>query len=319
MAHFAEISRAQPSCLLFLLDQSGSMGEDIAPGTTKAGFLADAVNRSLMDLVNRSTRAGAVVNDLDVGVFAYAGNSVGPAFGGALAGSHLCEIGALACSPARVEKRRKRVPDGAGGLVETTVDFPVWFEPQPGGGTPMCAALRMAGDMLADWCEEHPHAFPPTLLHVTDGEATDGTPAEVAAAAGHVMAQGTTEGRVVLMNLHLSGSLAEPVRFPDEEAARLDVHGRLLFAISSILPPQARRRATEEGLAVAEQSRALVYNARMPDVVAFFRVGTALRRASGAQWVKTTASSLRGAPTWLPPGLAAAALAEPAAPPPRPV
>lgn len=316
MAFSAEIRGAPPACLLFLLDQSGSMGEELAPGITKAAFLADVLNRSLMELVERHRRGDAPAGELDIGVFAYSGSSVGPAFAGALAGSHLCEVAALAASPARVERRRKRVPDGAGGLVEAVVDFPVWFEPQAAGGTPMCAALRLAGDLLTDWCREHPRSPPPVVLHVTDGEATDGTAAEVTAAAERLAAQGTGEGRVVLLNLHLPGSGAEPVRVPAVEPPRLDALGKLLFAISSVLPPEMQRRATELGLPAGSQSRGLVCNARMPDVVAFFQLATSLRRGVRSHWVRTTAESLRGGtPAWRP-SPPAEAVPTPAEPPP---
>lgn len=174
MAYTAEISRANPACLLFVIDQSGSMVDELESGASKAAFLADVLNRSLMELVIACRKPEGVLNYFDIGVLAYSDNNVRPGFGGALAGSHLCQIGALARSPVRVETRRRKVPDGAGGLVESEVRFPVWFDPHASGGTPMCAALRMAGKLVADWCREHPRSFPPTVLHISDGEATDG-------------------------------------------------------------------------------------------------------------------------------------------------
>lgn len=197
MAYTAEISRANPTCLLFVIDQSGSMSDELASGVTKASFLADVLNRSLMELVIRCKKAEGILNYFDVGVISYSGNGVGPGFAGALAGSHLSEISMLARSPVRVEARKKRVSDGAGGLVTTEVKFPVWFDSAASGGTPMCGALRMAGDLVAHWCREHRRSFPPTVLHVTDGEATDGGEAEVEAAAAHVTSQATGDGSVL--------------------------------------------------------------------------------------------------------------------------
>ena len=236
-------------------------------------------------------------------MIAYSGRGVGPGFGGVLAGSHLCEIAALAASPMRVETRCKRVPDGAGGLVETSTRFPIWFDPQAAGGTPMCAALRMAGDLLADWCREHPHGFPPTVLHVTDGEATDGSPTEVEAAAAYLTTQRTEDGEVLLFNLHVSGAAGERLRFPATEPLRLSQHARLLFRISSPMPEEFRRHAAGEGLAIDGTSRGYVYNGRLDDVVAFFAIGTRLRRGGG-QWVKARAGNGTGLPAWLQPELA---------------
>lgn len=280
MPYSAEISRAFPTCLLFVIDQSASMSEELQGGATKAGFLADVLNRSLFELVIRCRKAEGVLNYFDLGAIAYSGNGVGPGFGGALAGSHLCEIAALARSPVRVETRKKRVSDGAGGLVETEVKFPVWFDPQASGGTPMCAALQMAGDLLADWCRDHPHSFPPTVLHVTDGEATDGSGMDVENAATHITSQATADGNALLLTLHISNG-GEPVRFPTSEQSMPGPHARVLFRTSSALPPEFQRRAADAGIKVEPESRGYVYNARLDDIVTLFEIGTRPRLAGG--------------------------------------
>jgi hypothetical protein len=64
MAYSAEISRGKPACFIFLLDQSGSMGD--AFGTEqalrKADFVADVVNRTLHNLVIRCTKTEEIRN-----------------------------------------------------------------------------------------------------------------------------------------------------------------------------------------------------------------------------------------------------------------
>ena len=51
MAYGAEISRGNPTCFIFLLDQSGSMADPFGgESVRKADFVADAVNRTLHDL-----------------------------------------------------------------------------------------------------------------------------------------------------------------------------------------------------------------------------------------------------------------------------
>ena len=68
------------------------------------------------------------------------------------------------------------VPDGAGGIVEQSVRIPVWFEPVADGGTPMCQAAGEAKRIIEGWIAEHPDSFPPIVIHITDGESTDGNP-----------------------------------------------------------------------------------------------------------------------------------------------
>ena len=55
MSHSAEISRSNPTCFLFLLDQSGSMADQWGSDATvtKAEGVADAINRLIYALVDR--------------------------------------------------------------------------------------------------------------------------------------------------------------------------------------------------------------------------------------------------------------------------
>jgi hypothetical protein len=47
--------------------------------------------------------------------------------------------------------------DGAGGVLERRVKFPVWFEPTSSGGRPMCAGLTRGAEAFAQWCDTHPN------------------------------------------------------------------------------------------------------------------------------------------------------------------
>src|SRR6266508_4510824 len=80
----AEISRQNPACLIFLIDQSGSMEEPIAGGTgeKKKQVVADAINRLLYNTVLRCAKEDGVRPYFDVGVWSYGGNEeVKAAFG----------------------------------------------------------------------------------------------------------------------------------------------------------------------------------------------------------------------------------------------
>jgi hypothetical protein len=131
MKYTAEISRRNPSCFLFLIDQSGSMGDPFGSGerVKKADAVADWINRWLQNLCVKCAREEGIRDFFHIGVIGY-GARVGPAFGGNLAGRDLVPVSEIATSPARVESRTKKVSDGAGGLVDQTVKFPVWFDPE---------------------------------------------------------------------------------------------------------------------------------------------------------------------------------------------
>ena len=272
MPYSAEISRTNPSCFLFLVDQSGSMEDGWAgePGKQKADGLATIINRLLQNLVLKCAKSEGVRDYYHVGVIGY-GASVGPAFGGALAGQELAPISAIANLPARIEERTRKMDDGAGGLVEQAIRFPVWFDPVAKGGTPMCAALARARTVLTGWLAEHPQGFPPIVINITDGESTDGDPTAAAAALRDLR---TDDGDVILFNLHLSSQQAAPVQFPSGDAVLPDKWAKLLFGLSSPLPEFMARIAAQEGFAVGEGARGFAFNADMVTVIQFLDIGT---------------------------------------------
>src|SRR4051794_35501715 len=165
--YIAEISRQNPGCLLFLVDQSGSMEEPIAGGTgeKKKQVVADAINRLLYNTVLRCAKEDGVRPYFDVGVWSYGGNEeVKPAFG-----ADLLSIKAIADNPKRTEMRKRRVPDGAGGVYEEEFQLPVWFDPVAYGKTPMQPAFSAVLGTVQTWLAQHPASFPPIVLNLTDG------------------------------------------------------------------------------------------------------------------------------------------------------
>ena len=272
MSYSAEISRTNPSAFLFLIDQSGSMEDGWAgePGKQKADGLATIINRLLQNLVLKCAKSEGVRDYYHIGVIGY-GGAVGPAFGGALAGKELAPISAIANLPARIEERTRKTDDGAGGLIEQSIKFPVWFDPIAKGGTPMCAALTQARKVLTGWLADHPSGFPPIVINITDGESTDGDPSAAAAALRDLQ---TDDGNVILLNLHLSSQNATPVQFPDDDAALPDKWAKLLFSLSSPLPPFMRSIAGQEGFNVGDAARGFAFNADMVTVIQFLDIGT---------------------------------------------
>ena len=269
----AEISRKNPSCFLFLIDQSYSMKDPCGGdegGNSKSQILADAINRSLLTLVGRCSKDEGVRRYFQVGVVGY-GAAVGPALGGDLVGRDLVWIDELAEHPLRVEDRRQKILDGMGSLAEVTSKFAVWFDPVANNGTPMCRALWQAHAILETWIAQHPEAFPPVVINITDGESTDGDPLPPAEAIRELA---TADGNVLLLNLHLSSLRSVPIHFPDVEDNLPDDYARLLFRMSSILPAYMGSAAHEKGFLLADGARGFVFNARIEDVVEFLDIGT---------------------------------------------
>lgn len=271
MSYSAEISRANPSCFLFVIDQSGSMEEKMEEGNSKATFVADVLNKTLYNLIIRCTKADGCRPYFDVGVIAYGGNGAGPGFEGALSSSVLHSLPEIESNPLRVEERVKKAPDGAGGVIEQATKFPVWFDPKTSGGTPMCEAMRKAAEVLVGWCDAHPNSYPPTLIHVTDGQSTDGDPEAITSQLCQIS---TNDGQCLIFNLHIDATATAPVIFPSSESALPDQYSKGLFRMSSVFPPHLLTAAKERGYSPTAESRFFGFKAGYEALVDFFEIGT---------------------------------------------
>ena len=290
MPYSAEISRTSPAAILFLLDQSASMRDpfggaeemgDAAP--SKARVLADTVNRLIQNLVLRCAKEDGVRDYFSIGVVGY-GERVQPLLRlsnealsdeGDLAVApgvaELVPVSALAERPLRLEERIKRVADGDGGFVEQRARAPVWFDPEARNGTPMCQALDYATQLVRRWVNAHPRSFPPIVLNITDGEATDGDPLRFAQT---LREYGTEDGETLLLNVHLSSSIEPAVEFPDTIEGLPDEHARQLFQMSSTLPFTMRAAAEAEGYTVGLDTRGFIFNADPVALIRFLEIGT---------------------------------------------
>ena len=271
MPYTEQISRSNPTAFLFVVDQSGSMDDKMSSGRSKALQVSDVLNRTLATLITRCTRAEGTRNYFEVGVIGYGGNGTYNGFQGALGTTIIQPISAIEASPLRIEERGKKMDDGAGGVVEQKVKFPTWFEPQANGGTPMRQAITKAAEELVAWCDSHPSCYPPTVLHITDGESTDGDPEELATQLRQIK---TNDGTVLMFNLHVSASGSDPIQFPASESGLPDAYAKLLFRMSSPLPEHLIKFAQEKGFKVGMESRGFMFNADAVQIVDFFDIGT---------------------------------------------
>ena len=271
-SYTAEISRTNPTCFLFLVDQSSSMLEPFGgnPDKSKADGLADAINRLFQNLILKCAKSEGIRDYFHIGVISYGGKIL-PGLSGKLSGKPLVPISELADNPIRVEERKRWADDGAGGVFEQTFKFPVWFEPRPTGRTPMCEAIQLAQTYMEIFVAQHPTAYPPMVINITDGMPTDGNPLE---AAKELRTLATNDGNVLLFNAHLSEKKLHPIEFPANEDGFPDDFARLLFRMSSVLPPKLLEAALADGHKVKDGSRGFVFNADLVSIIRFLDLGT---------------------------------------------
>lgn len=274
MPYSTEISRNNPTAFLFAIDRSGSMSESTSEGMTKAQMLSDVMNRLFSELILKCAKSEGIRNYFEIGVIGY-DTSIGVVnpLTKALADEWINPISLFETNPLRLEERKKKEPDGAGGIFERIVKFPVWFDPIAEGGTPMCSALQTAYDVLDYWCATHQDAYPPLFVHITDGQSTDGDPEEL---AKNIQQLSTNDGNVLVFNIHISSRGGKGVLLPSSVDGLPDSYAEKLFRMSSFLPSNMVAMAKNEQIPeVSSESRCFAYNVQdLATLVSLLDIGT---------------------------------------------
>ena len=285
MPYTADISRANPACYMFLVDQSGSMSGALAgqPQMPKMNQAADAINRTLDALSQRCSQGLEIRDYFHIAIIGYnTDRNGGPVITSVLPGTTLEQPFLLisqVADVAQVEERMVRESDGAGGLVEVSRRFQIWLHPHAELGTPMLTALQIASSAVERWISEHPDSFPPIVINVSDGASTDGDPEPE---AQRLTSLQTSDGNALLFNVHLSEVAAPAIQYPERvDQLPQDDYAQLMFRISSILPESCRNQAATLDLPVTENSKGYVFNADPVALVQFLDIGT--RAASNLQ------------------------------------
>lgn len=276
MTYSRRIDRLSPALIVMLVDQSESMTETMNEGsTTKAMAVADQINALIAELIIRSTKMKGEGPRpyFYVSVIGYSTDSLGePVVESALRGSvelQAVSTTELVATPLRIASRS--------GAFGGTVRSRVWVEPAGRGGTPMCAALRLADRLVSSWLAQHPDTFPPVVVNLTDGEATDGDPAIW---ANRIRGRSTSDGGVLLFNLSISTGHDMAVLFPSGTEHLASGYSRKLFEMSSPLPDQMIANAAGLGISVRPNARGFAFNADIKALAQFLNVGTSVGRVA---------------------------------------
>lgn len=275
MPYQCEISRANPTCFFFLIDQSSSMMDPIMGvqgNSPKASVVADALNRIIQTLIVTASKDIDIRRYYQIGALGY-GNSVSSAFGSLFGEQELVWVDDLYSKPLRIEERTRAESDGAGGFIKVPTKFPIWIDPIANGRTPMCEVLSKTKLILEKWCREHPQSYPPTIINVTDGEANDGDPRMP---AQELINLTTNDGNPLLFTLHVSSnSFSNPITCPSVDEVLPDGPSKIMFEMSSQLTDMMVKMANNDYQYQFEKgAKGFVYNGNMEQIVTLLDIGT---------------------------------------------
>ena len=282
----APITRLHPTAFIVLIDQSGSMREKIVfagAEMSKARAVSLVTNSFIDELIFRARREGGPRDYYDIAVLGYSGDGVSPLL--VPAGEFITPSRLAATSVRREKVMRERVlPSGRSVMAVT--EHNVWTGEKAVGVTPMCGALREGLSMVEWWCRQRRcrDSYPPTIINITDGEASDCGPDEVKEVAERIRATETSDGRTILMNIHLGGhgyresNAGEDgvVLFPSSPGELPDHrYARLLWDISSDMPKCCNDMISSIGKGSATPPfRAVGWGSHIGGVAAMMNIGS---------------------------------------------
>src|SRR5690554_712019 len=274
-------SSATPGYIIFLVDQSGSMGEDyiVNPNgnnQNKAEFTALVINRTINDLIFTNSAGDKIKDRVFVSIIGYGGQG-----GNSVDDIRSDYLSAFADSPLRTEKVKKKVSDGAGGLVEIEEEMAIYLEPTcPRNGlTPMGEALDFAKQLIEGWISKKPDNPAPVIINVSDGMPYTGGNViddveKAISVAKSVMQINTNDGHPIIFNVHLGQPPFNESKFESSESKISDEEGKLLFKISSKVPETYRDAARKHEFVTSEDSRGFVSNAGPETLIKFINFGS---------------------------------------------
>ncbi|WP_420149478.1 hypothetical protein [Spirosoma sp.] len=278
----ALITRTTPTAFVLLIDQSESMaGEVLFNGITcsKADAVAQVVNQILWEMLLRCQKGDDIRHYYDVALVGYGGQSETDAnlLMQAPTGRRFLTPDELKAAAVRDEaiQQTKTI---RGQTITTIIKRPVWVEPVANSLTPMKSALELAESLVQEWIVTYQgkDVYPPTVINITDGAASDAIADELLAVSNRIKALYTMDGNTLLFNVHLSDVSTEPLLFPSRAAdLPADTFAQLLYDMSSSLPTSYNPDIAQlTGKDAAGAYTGFCFNADVNALVKFMNIGT---------------------------------------------
>lgn len=277
----ARITREHRAAFVLLTDRSGSMTEEVVfeGGTmSKAEAVARIINRFLDELVNRCRREEGVRDYFDIAVLEYSGDGIVSLLPGVAGFTTPAELVRMPVETV-TEYILRRLPNG--NQISATVDRRQWVRSKAVGNTPMGAALAEAENAVRSWCSKPANAasFPPVVINITDGEASDACFHDLCDCAERIRSTGTTDGNTLLFNMHLArrddDTSAAGISFPCRpEELPPHPYARLLWDMSSEMPACYEHAIAEGRAGAVPPFRAMSYNCAVDELFSMLTIGS---------------------------------------------
>ena len=259
MAYENNLESSNPGCIVFLIDQSGSMGSMWDKTSYSMAYGASqAVNKAIGEIVFRCTKEGEVKPRVMIGVYGYHHDQVEWAIRDTAS-----EQGGLASITSVAANVKDEVFDD-----EDETYSPVFVQEAAGGGTPMAEALDQIVGIVENFAQNNPNSYPPIVINITDAISTDMDINDLSTKCSAIKSISTSDGNALVWNIHISNTSGETVLCPDDGSSMPDELAKAMLDAASPVPERAKGYAqTMYSWDLGEEAKCMAYNAEAKDLV----------------------------------------------------
>lgn len=279
----ATITSKTPALIIFMLDLSSSMGDDLTfdgVKQTKAEFLSRIINTTLSEIVCYCKKGDKHRDYFNIIVYGYMGDSVVNLLKSGESQNSYVTINELVNMDVEVKTYDSIRKNVNGASYISQLSLKEYIKPLSSGKTPTGKALEIAYNSAERWVEsfKNEDVFAPIVINISDGEFTDITHGEFLNQAQRLKSIKTDDGNLLFFNVHIaSNSNISSVVFPIsiEEINTDSRHAKILFEASSTLPKRFSKDISElKECASDDQFKAFCYNSSVSDLLKILNIGS---------------------------------------------
>jgi hypothetical protein len=244
------------------------MKEDYEAGKSRLEYASLVINNSIKDICLANMNGVIPKDRVHISIITY-NNTVEVQVSDYL--SKIYE------NPKNTIKVRKKVPDGAGGLIEIDTETQNWVDANATGVTHMAEAFRTAKELIHGWIREHTDGAAPIIINVSDGMPYDGISEDESKfrciqEVLEIKDIQTGDGAPLVFNAHI-GEKGSPCKYPTSNN-NLGEQARFLFEISSDIPESMMKTAKHIELEAVFGSKGMISNASPVELIKFINFGS---------------------------------------------
>jgi len=261
------------NCLIFLIDESSNMQGPVARATGPGAAMLASTAKSKLESVGTALNSLLAqlqhIPDLDLGLIGYREDAsgavnVGARWPAALAEKDLICSSDLVGKEELIEQRPRRISLPNGTFDQQVIDFPVWYVPSLGSGSPQAAAYHSCCSVLDDWAHEaNDPAGEIVIIHVM-GEFPK--PNDIDEFKCELDGLLSARAKPTVIHVQLGSHDNVPATLLSANRAFVPQGiARDMFDMAGVLPNAIIQAVRRKGVNVQTTARSLAFNARMID------------------------------------------------------